>query len=243
MTASSSKIDYYQQRGDDFLKWVTTNKELLTTAIAKNTSFDIEIFNEIWGTALAKVYNAITKRHVEVTSLKNYTYTTLRWEYIAEQNRRRRYNNLHVRDYFQPLFTPSDEEEEKGYLHQPQQIEEPEFDEVNEKEDTPPSTIPPDIIDEPYCAEERYQAVTAALNHLRNILSLEFGEEYAVMFMDYMAAKSETPPRTTNYDDYAREHGYTPKFLGFIVKSAKQFVTSHPDFQDINKLISSYADN
>lgn len=237
MTASS-KIDY-KRKGDDFLKWATANKELLKTAVAKTTTFDTDIFDEIWGTALMKVYSALVNRHVEVKSIKNYAYTAIKWEFVAEQNRRRRHDNLHIRDYFQPLFVS---EEEEGCLHTPQPTaEEPEFDEVNEKEDTPLSTIPPDIIDEPDESEGRYRAVVRLLDQLKAVLSLEFGEEHAALFWDYMTEKIEAT-RATNYDDYAKANGYPSKYIGYVVKSAKQFVVSHPDFQHIDKIISSYAD-
>lgn len=237
---ASSKIDY-KRKGDDFLKWAMSNKELLKTAVAKTTTFDTDIFDEIWGTALMKVYTALVNRHVEIASIKNYAYTAIKWEFVAEQNRRRRHDNLHIRDYFQPLFVS--EEEEKDYRRPPQPTaEEPEFDEVNEKEDTPLSTIPPDIIDEPDESEGRYRAVVRLLDQLKTVLSLEFGEEHAALFWDYMTEKIEAT-RATNYDDYAKANGYPSKYIGYVVKSAKQFVVSHPDFQHIDKIISSYADN
>lgn len=102
----------WEQRGRDFLLWVSDNEKELKKAVRKNITYIEDIFEDVWSSALLKVYDAIVKRHVEIDNLKNYVFTSVKWEYIQWHNRQRRNEQTNLPNHFDDDHNDIIEEED-----------------------------------------------------------------------------------------------------------------------------------
>ena len=76
-------------RGREFLDFVATNEAELKRAVRKNITYDPELFDDAFHTAIVKVYNAIEGGR-KVSDIKQYIFISAKWEYINRANRNRR---------------------------------------------------------------------------------------------------------------------------------------------------------
>lgn len=89
-----------EEKARDFLEYIAKNEHTLKTALAKNVTYDKDIFDDVFNDTIIKVYNSILKNGTEVTDYKNYFFTSLKWTYVLADNRNKRYKNNVVRDWF-----------------------------------------------------------------------------------------------------------------------------------------------
>lgn len=89
-----------EEKARDFLNYVAKNEKELKFILAKNVTYDKNIFDDVFNDTIIKVYNSILKNGTEVSDYKNYFFTSLKWTYVLADNRNKKYKNSSVRDYF-----------------------------------------------------------------------------------------------------------------------------------------------
>lgn len=83
---------------DKFLVWYAENQNEIKRALRKNITFDEELFEDILSDSLIKVYEKI-KTGTEVKSYKDYLFISAKWNFINEQNKLRKRQKQHDRDF------------------------------------------------------------------------------------------------------------------------------------------------
>lgn len=89
-----------EEKAKDFLNYIAQNEKDLKYILAKNITFDKDIFDDVFNDTIIKVYNSILKNGTDVSDYKNYFYMALKWQYVLQHNRHTKYKNSSVRDYF-----------------------------------------------------------------------------------------------------------------------------------------------
>ena len=89
-----------EEKARDFLNYVAKNEKELKYILAKNVTYDKDIFDDVFNDTIIKVYNSILKNGTDVSDYKNYFFTSLKWTYVLAHNRNKKYKNSSVRDYF-----------------------------------------------------------------------------------------------------------------------------------------------
>lgn len=89
-----------EEKAKDFLNYITQNEKELKYILAKNITYDKNIFDDVFNDTIIKVYNSILKNGTDVSDYKNYFFTSLKWTYVLADNRNKKYKNSSVRDYF-----------------------------------------------------------------------------------------------------------------------------------------------
>lgn len=89
-----------EDKAKDFLNYVAKNEKELKFILAKNVTYDKDIFDDVFNDTIIKVYNSILKNGTEVKDYKNYFYMALKWQYVLQHNRLTKYKSSSVRDYF-----------------------------------------------------------------------------------------------------------------------------------------------
>lgn len=89
-----------EEKAKDFLNYIAQNEKELKYILAKNITFDKNIFDDVFNDTIIKVYNSILKNGTEVNDYKNYFFTSLKWTYVLADNRNKKYKSNSVRDYF-----------------------------------------------------------------------------------------------------------------------------------------------
>lgn len=89
-----------EEKAKDFLNYVAKNEKELKFILAKNVTYDKDIFDDVFNDTIIKVYNSILKNGTDVSDYKNYFFISMKWQYILQQNRHTKYKNSSVRDYF-----------------------------------------------------------------------------------------------------------------------------------------------
>lgn len=104
-----------EEKARDFMNYIAKNEKELKYILAKNITYDKDIFDDVFNDTIIKVYNSILKNGTEVSDYKNYFFTSLKWTYVLADNRNKKYKNSSVRDYFynNDLIQEETEEEER----------------------------------------------------------------------------------------------------------------------------------
>lgn len=89
-----------EDKAKDFLNYVAKNEKELKFILAKNVTYDKDIFDDVFNDTIIKVYNSILKNGTDVSDYKNYFFTSLKWTYVLADNRNKKYKSSSVRDYF-----------------------------------------------------------------------------------------------------------------------------------------------
>lgn len=89
-----------EEKAKDFMNYIAKNEKELKYILAKNITYDKDIFDDVFNDTIIKVYNSILKNGTEVSDYKNYFYISLKWQYILQFNRNKSYTCKTVRDYF-----------------------------------------------------------------------------------------------------------------------------------------------
>ena len=104
-----------EDKAKDFLNYVAKNEKELKFILAKNVTYDKDIFDDVFNDTIIKVYNSILKNGTDVSDYKNYFFTSLKWTYVLADNRNKKYKNSSVRDYFDnnDIIVEEETEEER----------------------------------------------------------------------------------------------------------------------------------
>lgn len=84
--------------GQKFLRWYGENQDEMRKAIRKNITYDEDLFDDVISDTVIRVYKSI-EGGTEVESYKNFFFMCAKFNYINEQNRHRRRQKMHDREY------------------------------------------------------------------------------------------------------------------------------------------------
>lgn len=106
-----------EEKAKEFLEYIAKNEKELKRCLAKNVTYDKDIFDDVFADTIIKVYNTIVKNGTEIDNFKHYFYTALKWEYVLQDNRHKKYKNNQVRDYFDnnDIIEETEDKEESFY--------------------------------------------------------------------------------------------------------------------------------
>lgn len=85
----------------EFLDYVVANEKELKYILAKNITYDKDIFDDVFSETILKVYNSILKNGTDVSNFKNYFFTSLKWTYAYRDNQNKKHKTQSVRDWFE----------------------------------------------------------------------------------------------------------------------------------------------
>jgi len=85
----------------EFLDYVVEHEKELKYSLAKNITFNKDIFEDVFSETILKVYNSILKNGTDVSDFKNYFFTSLKWTYVYRDNKNKKHKNQSVRDWFE----------------------------------------------------------------------------------------------------------------------------------------------
>lgn len=88
-------------KAKEFLDYVVENEKELKYILAKNITFDKDIFDDVFSETILKVYNSILKNGTDVSDFKNYFFTSLKWTYVYRDNKNKKHKNQSVRYWFE----------------------------------------------------------------------------------------------------------------------------------------------
>lgn len=99
----------------EFLDYVVDNEKELKYILAKNITYDKDIFDDVFSETILKVYNSILKNGTDVSDFKNYFFTSLKWTYVYRDNQNKKHKTQSVRDWFEnnDIVEESKDEEER----------------------------------------------------------------------------------------------------------------------------------
>lgn len=75
--------------GEIFLRWYAENYEMMNKALRKNITYDDDLFDDVMGDTVVKVYNAIEKG-TKIDDYKNFFFISAKFNYINAQKRQRK---------------------------------------------------------------------------------------------------------------------------------------------------------
>lgn len=84
--------------GQKFLEWYADNFEAIQKAIRKNITYDEDLFEDVIGDTVIKVYESIEKG-TEVQDYKNFFFISCKFNYINAQNKQRARQAMQDRDF------------------------------------------------------------------------------------------------------------------------------------------------
>lgn len=106
-----------EKQAKEFLEWISIEKNAreMKKALAKNITYNQDIFDDIFQDSIVKVYNSIMNGN-EVKDFKSYMFITLKFNYINKDNQIKNRQKVEVR--FEPndnmdFIDESDLEEEE----------------------------------------------------------------------------------------------------------------------------------
>lgn len=99
----------------EFLDYVVEHEKELKYSLAKNITFDKDIFEDVFSETILKVYNSILKNGTDVSDFKNYFFTSLKWTYVYRDNQNKKHKTQSVRDWVEnnDVIEESKDEEER----------------------------------------------------------------------------------------------------------------------------------
>ena len=87
-----------EEKAKQFLEWISIDKNTreMKKALAKNTTYNQEIFDDVFQDAIVKVYNSLLNGSV-INDFKAYMFVTLKFNYIQRDNQLRNRQRQEVR--------------------------------------------------------------------------------------------------------------------------------------------------
>lgn len=85
-----------EERGRKFLQFVGENESRLRANLAKNVTFDRDLFEDVFSYTIIRVYDSILSKKVEVKDFEQYFFMASRNNYIKQQERRRKRSMRHT---------------------------------------------------------------------------------------------------------------------------------------------------
>ena len=79
----------------EFLDYVAKNERRLKRNLRKNITYDNDIFDDVFQTAIIKVYDSIVKNDKWIDDFEQYFFIATKWEYILHDNRARKARAIH----------------------------------------------------------------------------------------------------------------------------------------------------
>lgn len=95
----NEQIDF-EKHGRDFLSYVAENEKKLKRNLAKNITYNPDIFEDVFNDTIVKVYTAITEKNTYIANFEQYFFMASKWVYVAEDDKTRRREKNAERNYF-----------------------------------------------------------------------------------------------------------------------------------------------
>lgn len=89
-----------ERKAREFLEYVSKNIDLLKNNLRKNITFNKNIFDDSLNESIIKVYNSIIKNGTEVKDWKQYFFMASKWNYVMNDNRNKKKQEIEVRGIF-----------------------------------------------------------------------------------------------------------------------------------------------
>lgn len=89
-----------EEKAQNFLRYVASNKEELKNNLKKNITYNPEIFDDVFSETIIKIYNSILKNGTDIEDYKQYFFISSKWTYALRDNNFKKEQNQSVRNYF-----------------------------------------------------------------------------------------------------------------------------------------------
>lgn len=104
-------IQKVMNNGHEFLEFVAKNEGRLKRNLRKNVTYDNDIFDDVFQTAIVKVYDSIVRNDKWIDDFEQYFFISTKFEYILHDNRARKAKAIH--DKIDAISTMYDEERDE----------------------------------------------------------------------------------------------------------------------------------
>ncbi len=79
---------------DEFLQYVAANEKRLKNNLRKNVTYDPEIFDDVFQTAIIKIYDSMIRQDLHIEDFEKYFFIGSKFEYINTDNKRKKIRNV-----------------------------------------------------------------------------------------------------------------------------------------------------
>lgn len=213
-------IEEREAHAMEFLEYVAANEKKLKKALAKNTTYCEEIFDDVYQDTIVRCYNNILKNNTKVKDFENYFFIAEKWNYINADNLRKKNLKREDRDFFYNVFHNYDLKTFPSDYRK--YFDEMIVDEV------------PDILRK----EARARKITELMKFVQDRIESKFPPNECDMFMIYFKLKSEK--KGVSYGKLAEIMGVDERYVAKCIKQIKQFVK---DDDEINEMKRELIDN
>ena len=197
-----------EKHARDFLLFVADNDARLRKNLMKNITYDEELFDDVYSSAIIKVYNAIMKGSV-IKDFEQYFFIACKFEYINTQNKHRNMRNMCDRDLLTAVFNGKDTNETKLMCNDNEWVD----------------------------REERNERITDLFNFITDRLNEVFRPDQADIFLIYYKLKTESHGKKAgiSYKKLASITGKSVKEITQIIQTIKAFVRKDEQIQELYK--------
>ena len=199
-----------EKHKDDFFRFIIENEKELQKALKKNITMDDELFDDVTADTICRIGEYIMNKGIKVNSFKNLFFLAAKRQYIAEQNKKRKLQAIHNRDFFDNIFNGLEKKEKQEDLNIYRQL----------------LFCDEDIVRD----DRRYSKVKELLTYIENKLSEVFLPVEIDIFLIYFILKSNK--NGISYKKMARLTDIDLKFVTSSIQKVKKYVRENEDIQN-----------
>lgn len=89
-----------ERKAREFLDYIANNIDLLKNNLRKNITYNEDIFDDCFNETIIKIYNSIVKNGTDVKDWKQYFFMASKWNYIINDNKNKKKQEIEVRGIF-----------------------------------------------------------------------------------------------------------------------------------------------
>lgn len=199
-----------EKHKDEFFRFIIENEKELQKALKKNITMDDELFDDVTADTICRIGEYIMNKGIKVNSFKNLFFLAAKRQYIAEQNKKRKLQAIHNRDFFDNIFNGLEKKEKQEDLNIYRQL----------------LFCDEDIVRD----DRRYSKVKELLTYIENKLSEVFLPVEIDIFLIYFILKSNK--NGISYKKMARLTDIDLKFVTSSIQKVKKYVRENEDIQN-----------
>lgn len=83
-----------RNNANEFLQYIAANEQRLKRNLRKNITYDAEIFDDVYQTAIIKVYDSIIRQDLYVEDFEKYFFISSKFEFINTDRKKRQQRNM-----------------------------------------------------------------------------------------------------------------------------------------------------
>ena len=107
----------WEKHKNDFFEFIIKNEKMLQKALKKNITFDPDIFDDVTADTICRIAEYILNKQVYIKDFKNMFFMAAKRQYISEQNKKRKRQQLENRDFFDNIFNGLEKREKQEDLN------------------------------------------------------------------------------------------------------------------------------